>query len=65
MHNFGSILFCNHLEEKGMLVSLLSLSYIYFVTINVLWLFLMMPWVRLQFVSVVFPDHNHLFFDNY
>ena len=28
----------------------------------VVWLFLAMPWVCLQFVIVVFPDHNHLLF---
>ena len=28
-------------------------------TINVLWLFLMVPWVRLQYVIVVFPDQTH------
>ena len=27
-------------------------------TINVLWLFLMVPWVGLQFVIVVLPDHT-------
>ena len=25
----------------------------------VMWLFLTMPWVCLQFVSVLFPDHSH------
>ena len=30
------------------------------VTINVMWLFLTVPWVGLQFVIVVFPDHTHL-----
>ena len=25
-----------------------------------LWLFLVVPWVCLQFVIVVFPDHTHL-----
>ena len=30
------------------------------VTINVLWLFLTVPWVGLQYVVVVFPDHTHL-----
>ena len=24
------------------------------------WLFLVVPWVCLQFVIVVFPDHTHL-----
>ena len=26
----------------------------------VVWLFLAVPWVCLQFVIVVFPDHTHL-----
>ena len=26
----------------------------------VVWLFLVVPWVCLQFVIVVFPDHSHL-----
>ena len=26
------------------------------------WLFLVVPWVCLQFVIVVFPDHTHLLF---
>ena len=28
----------------------------------VVWLFLAVPWVYLQFVIVVFPDHSHLLF---
>ena len=28
----------------------------------VVWLFLAVPWVCLQFVIVVFPDHSHLLF---
>ena len=28
--------------------------------VNVVWLFLAVPWVCLQFVIVVFPDHTHL-----
>ena len=31
------------------------------VTVNVRWLFLTVPWVGLQFVIVVFPDHAHFF----
>ena len=27
----------------------------------VMWLFLAVPWVSLQFVLVVFPDHTHYF----
>ena len=28
-------------------------------TVSVLWIFLTVPWVGLQFVIVVFPDHTH------
>ena len=31
------------------------------ITINVLWLFLTVPWAGLYFVIVQFPDHTHLF----
>ena len=30
---------------------------------NVLWFFLTVPWVVLQCVTVVFPDHTHFFFE--
>ena len=43
------------------LVALLLLSYRCIVAINVLWLFLMVSWVGLQYVTVVFPDHTHFF----
>ena len=33
------------------------------VTVNVLWLFLMVLWVGLQCVIVVFPSHTHLLFN--
>ena len=42
------------------LVALLSLSSWCLVT--VVWLFLAVPWVSLQFVIVVFPGHTHLLF---
>ena len=42
------------LKRKRKLVALLLLSYRCIVTINVLWLFLMVPWVGLQNVIVVF-----------
>ena len=45
-----------------MLVALLLLSYRCIVTINGMWLFLTLPWVGLQYVIVVFPDHTHLLF---
>ena len=50
------------LKRKRKLVTLLLLSYRCLVTVNVLWLFLTMPWVGLQCVIVVFPDHTHLLF---
>ena len=54
------------LKKKRKLVALLRilLSYRCIVTINVLWLFLMVPSVGLQCVLVVFPDHTHLLFAN-
>ena len=47
-----------------MLVALLLLSFGCLVTVNILWLFLTVPWVCLQFVFVVFPDHTHLLFND-
>ena len=47
------------LKRKRKLVALLSLSYRCIVTINVLWLFLTVPWDGLQYVIVLFPDHTH------
>ena len=41
---------------------MLLLSYRCIVTINVLWLFLTVPWVGLQCVIVVFPGHTVLLF---
>ena len=51
------------LKRNSMLVALLLLSYRCIVTINVLWLFLSVPWVCLQCVIVVFPDHTHYLFE--
>ena len=48
------------LMGKGKLVALLSLSS--WCLVMVVWLFLAVPWVSLQFVIVVFPDHTHLLF---
>ena len=47
------------LKRKRKLVALLLFYYICIVTINVPWLFLTVSWVGLQYMSVVFPDHNH------
>ena len=48
------------LKRKRKLIALLLLSYIFTVTINVLWLFLTVPWVGLQCTMVEFPNHPHL-----
>ena len=45
---------------KRELVALLSLSSLCLVIVVLL--FLAVPWVCLQFVIVVFPDHTHLLF---
>ena len=51
------------LKRKRKLVTLLLLPYRCIVTINVLLLVLVVPWVVLQYVIVVFPDHtNKLYF---
>ena len=49
------------LTRKRELVALLLLSFRCLVTVIVLWLFLDVPWVGLQYVILVFPDHTHLF----
>ena len=48
------------LMGKTELVALLSLFS--WCLVIVVWLFLAVPWVCLQFVSVVFPEHTHLLF---
>ena len=50
------------LTRKIELVALLLLSFGGLVTVIVLWLFLAVPWVGLQCVIVVLPDHTHLLF---
>ena len=52
--------FASILMGKRELVALRSLSSLCLVI--VVWLFLAVPWVCLQFVIVVFPDHTHLLF---
>ena len=47
------------MKRKRKLLALLLLSYRCSVTINVMQLFLKVPWVGLQCVIVVFPDHTH------
>ena len=46
------------LMGKRELVALLSLSS--WCLVIVVWLFLAVPWVSLQFVIVIFHDHTHL-----
>ena len=48
------------LMGKRELVALLGLSS--WCLVIVVWLFLAVPWICLQFVIVVFPDHTHLLF---
>ena len=48
-------------NRKRKLVALLLLSFRFTVTINVLWLFLTVPYVGLQCVIMVFPDRAHFF----
>ena len=48
------------LMEKRKLVALLSLSS--WCLVIVVWLFLAVPWVCLQFVIVVFPDQTNFLF---
>ena len=52
--------YTNKLEGKRERVALLSLSS--WCLVIVVWLFLVVPWVCLQCVLVVFPDHTHLLF---
>ena len=53
--------FAIKMKWKRELVDLLLLSYGCLVTVNGLWLFLTVPWVGLQCVIMVLPDHTHLF----
>ena len=67
MHYFVSILvlqdtFAIILKRKRKLVALLLLSYRCIATVNILWLFLTVPWVRLKCMIVVHIDHTHLLF---
>ena len=48
------------LMGKRELVALLALFS--WCIVGVVWAFLAVPWVCLQFVIVVFPDHTHLLF---
>ena len=66
LYLFCYALLCVHssfaiiLKRKRKQNTLLLLSYRRIATMNVLWLFLMLPWFGLQCVTLVFPDHTHL-----
>ena len=65
---FCYALICVHssfaiLKRKRKLVALLLLFYRCIVTIKVLCLFLVVPWVCLQYMILVFPDHTRLLFN--
>ena len=49
------------LMGKREMVALLCFTLSSWSLVIIVWLFLMMPWVCLQFVIVVFPDHTHYF----
>ena len=57
---YDSSSFAIILMGKRELVALLSLSS--WCLVIIVWLFLAVPWVCLQFVIVVFHDHTHLLF---
>ena len=54
-------LFGNHLDEEER-AGCFVLIVLCLVTVNVLWLFLSVPWVGLQCVILVFPEHTQLLF---
>ena len=54
---FVSVLVCNHLDREKR-AGCFAL-FVFLVSRDFVWLFLTMPWVCLQFVIVVFPDHTH------
>ena len=56
VHSSFAIIF---MGKRG-LVALLSLSSRCHAIVA--WLFLAVPWICLQFVIVIFPDHTHLLF---
>ena len=56
-------LFCNHLDgEEGAGCIALFVCLFSWCFVSVVWHFLVMTRVCLQFVIVVFPDHTHLLF---
>ena len=47
-------------RERARTTCCALIASLYLVTINVMWFFLTVSWVSLQFVIVVFPDHTYL-----
>ena len=60
MHYFLSILVLQSSRRERQMFSLPLLAFGWLVTVNVLWLFLTVPWVGLQCVIVVFPDYTQV-----
>ena len=56
------VLFSFAIILKRNLVALFLLSYGYLATVNVLLLFITVPWVVLQCTIVVFSDHTHFLY---
>ena len=55
----GSSVFCDLPEEEEEAGCFAIIVIRCIVTINVLWLYLTVPWVSLQYVNVVFPDYTY------
>ena len=64
MHYFVSFLVLQS-SWRGRESWLLLLSCRCFVTMEVMWLFVAVPWVDLQCVVVLFPDHTHLLYETH
>ena len=53
-----ALLFCKHHDEEERAGCFALIAFLSLVTVNVPLLFLTVPWVGLQCVIVVFPDHT-------
>ena len=47
-------------KRESWLLCFNCLSGVLIVTVNTLWRFLVVPWIDLQCVILLFPDHTHL-----
>ena len=56
--------FCNHLDEEERAGCFVLIVFLVIITVNIMWLFLTMPWVGLQCVILAFPDHTHFLSHN-